>query len=190
MNLVIINAYLFFMAIVLALLEIQTEGECGWAKNLPTWRPASETWYSKMYGKIMSGKALTGYHLTLFSFVLMIFHLPFIFGYALTLENELKNISLFFLFIVVWDFLWFVLNPYYQISKFKAEHVWWHRKWLGVVPIDYVGGATISLLVLIPSMLSVSIMQVIQWWLINLFLFLVWTLATILLALFRFSIKH
>lgn len=27
------------MATVLALLEIQIEGEGGWAKNLPTWRP-------------------------------------------------------------------------------------------------------------------------------------------------------
>lgn len=34
------NLYIFIMATVLAILEIQIEGKHGWAKNLPTWRPS------------------------------------------------------------------------------------------------------------------------------------------------------
>lgn len=40
MTTIIIKAvYVFIMALVLAILEVQIEGINGWAKNIPTWRP-------------------------------------------------------------------------------------------------------------------------------------------------------
>jgi len=39
MDVITTNIYIFVMATVLALLEIQIEGANGWARNLPTWRP-------------------------------------------------------------------------------------------------------------------------------------------------------
>lgn len=86
MNIIVTNIYLFIMAVVLAIVEIQIEGQHGWAKNLPTWRPDSTKWYAKLYGKMMSGKDLTGYHLSMFIFVFMILNLPYVFGLSLTKE--------------------------------------------------------------------------------------------------------
>ncbi|MBI4036842.1 hypothetical protein HY385_00245, partial [Candidatus Daviesbacteria bacterium] len=76
MDIMLTNIYLFLMATVLAILEIQIEGKHGWAKNLPTWRPKSQSFFVKLYSKMMSGKEMTGYHLSMFSFVVLIFHLP------------------------------------------------------------------------------------------------------------------
>lgn len=84
-SIVIANIYLFVMATAFAVLEIQIEGEHGWAKNLPTWRPKSHTWYIKLYSRIMSGKELTGYHLSIFSLAFLVLGLPYVFGYPLTL---------------------------------------------------------------------------------------------------------
>ncbi len=177
MNLILTNLYIFMMAIVLAILEVQIEGEHGWAKNLPTWRPTG-TWYTKFYEKLMSGREFTGYHLTMFTLVFLIFHLPFVFGLPITVNSELRTISYFFIFVVLWDFLWFVLNPHYPLSKFKKEHIWWHKKWLFGLPVDYYGSLILSLLVTFPTGDFV-------WWFTNIALF---ALETALLALFTISI--
>jgi hypothetical protein len=62
MTLIITNVYIFVMALVLAVLEIQIEGRNGWAKDLPTWRPSPDTWYAQLYARLMFKKRLTGYH--------------------------------------------------------------------------------------------------------------------------------
>jgi hypothetical protein len=41
------------------------------------------------------------------------------------------------LFWVIEDFLWFALNPHYGLRKFRREHIWWHKRWLLGVPVDY-----------------------------------------------------
>ncbi len=138
--------YIFVLALVLAILEVQIEGAHGWAANLPTWRPRENKWYVSFYKKIMSGKDLTGYHLSMFSFVFLIFHLPFFFGSRWTIAEELKVWSIFFLFIVIWDYLWFVVNPHFTIKNFKGEHVFWHQKWIWKFPSDYWFSSLISCL--------------------------------------------
>ncbi|MCD4705862.1 hypothetical protein K8R61_02150, partial [bacterium] len=77
--------YIFIMALVLAILEVQIEGKNGWAASLPTWRPSEKERYVKFFKKIMGGKEMTGYHLSMFSFVALIFHIPFFFGLSWSL---------------------------------------------------------------------------------------------------------
>ncbi|HNZ86241.1 MAG TPA: hypothetical protein PLD95_01030 [bacterium] len=138
--------YIFIMAVILAALEVQIEAENGWAKNIPTWHPDPNKWYSKLYKKIMGGKELTGYHLFIFTFVLLIFHLPFFFNLKWTIAQELNIICIFLIFVIIWDYLWFVINPHFTIKDFKGDHIFWHSKWLLNLPTDYWGAVAISLI--------------------------------------------
>lgn len=190
MGIIITNIYLFLMAAVLAILEIQIEGQHGWAKNLPTWRPHSSKWYVRLYSKAMSGKELTGYHASMFTFVALIFHLPYLFGLPLTIENWSKTLSLILLFFVFWDFLWFVLNPYYPLKQFKKEYQINHQKWFLGLPTDYWGGAAASLLVLVPAAYFFHLNYLYQWWLTNFGLFLIQTIFVILFTLYVLKIDN
>lgn len=180
MDVVFTNIYIFILAVSLAILEIQIEGAHGWAKNLPTWRP-KDKWFVRIYEKIMSGREFTGYHLTMFIFVLLILHLPYVFGLTLTIEHWLRTISLFFIFIVLWDFLWFVLNPHYPLSRFKKEHILWHKKWLLGAPVDYWASLILSFLIIIPT-------QDFSWWIFNITLFLIFTFSLTLFTLYVLKI--
>lgn len=186
MSIYLINIYLFILATVVAILEIQIEGKHGWAKNLPTWRPHSSKWYVKLYAKVMSGKELTGYHLTMFAAIFLFFNLPYVFGLPITLENYLKTVSFFLIFVVMRDFLWFVLNPHYPLSKFKKEHIWWHSKWLWVAPLDYYFGILASVLVLLP--LAASNASILSWWLVNILMFGIETLFLVIFTTYVLKI--
>jgi len=189
MNIILTNIYLFVLATVLAILEIQIEGQNGWAKNLPTWRPKIQSFFVKIYSRFMSGKEMTGYHLSMFAFVLLIFGLPFVFGFPFTIENLLKTVSFYFIFCILWDFLWFVLNPWYPLSQFKGRILGFHhKKWLWGIPTDYWGGAVISLLVVLP-LLGVD-KSIINWWLINMAMFCGETALLILFSLLILKIDH
>lgn len=129
--------YLFFMALALAIIEVQIEGKSGWASQLPTWRPKIGSKFDKIFSKIMSGKPTTGYHLAVFTFVFLIMHYPFFAGAKWCWISELQTLSLFLLFSAVWDFLWIVVNPHFGIKKMDVQHIWWHKKRIGIVPLDY-----------------------------------------------------
>src|SRR5438093_13235399 len=60
------------LASFLAQVEIQSERPTGWAANLPTWRVEQYWWLDPFWG----GRPLTGYHLWVFSFMALPFHLP------------------------------------------------------------------------------------------------------------------
>ncbi|MDO8638322.1 MAG: hypothetical protein Q7R43_02010 [Candidatus Daviesbacteria bacterium] len=191
MNIILTNIYLFIMAVVLAVLEIQIEGEHGWAKNLPTWRPKNSSWYTKLYGKIMSGKEMTGYHLSMFSLVFLILFLPFVFGLPLNLENLLKLLATFFLFSALWDFLWFVLNPYYPLKKFKAEYLSFHHKqWFLGVPTDYWGALLVTFLISAIGQFIFKMPDFIKWWGINVGLFVLGIGIVILFSLYILKIDN
>lgn len=146
MIIIIIKAiYIFILATILAALEVQIEAGNGWAKNIPTWRPNPNKWYAKSYKKIMSGKELTGYHLFMFTFVALIFHLPFFFGINWNIAKELDVLCIFLIFVVIWDYLWFIINPHFTIKNFKGDHIFWHSKWFLGLPTDYWGAVLISL---------------------------------------------
>ncbi len=157
------SIYIFLMAIVLAILEVQIEGKHGWATNLPTWRPGDDKWYAKFYKKIMGEKEMTGYHLAMFSFVFLIFHLPIFWVYSWSLKEELDIISIFFIFIVIWDYLWFVVNPHFTIKNFKGDHIFWHRKWIGKWPSDYWFASLVSFLIAVIIDLFLNEGYLVKW---------------------------
>lgn len=182
MNIYLTNIYIFILATILAILEIQIEGAHGWAKNLPTWRPNPGSPVAKIYSKMMSGKELTGYHLTMFSFVFLIFNLPFFFGFPFNLENILKISSLFFIFIALWDFLWFVLNPYHPLKNFAKNNPN-HKAFLFGMPTDYYYSLAISFLLAFFGGLT-------NWWVINMGMFITETILTILFSLYILDIDN
>lgn len=186
MDIILTNFYLFIMAIVLAILEIQIEGKNGWASNLPTWRPPKNRWYTKLYSAVFSGKELTGYHAAMFTFVFLIFNLPFVFGLPLILENWLKIVSLYLIVSMTWDFLWFVFNPNYPITRFGKEDKINHLKWIWRIPIDYFFVLGSSLLVLLPAALNNH--SLISWWTTNVSLFVLETFLAVLVSVYILKI--
>ena len=170
------------MALVLAILEIQIEGANGWAKNLPTWRPSPGHPVAKIYAKMMSGKELTGYHTAMFGLVFLIFNLPYFFGLTFTLEHWLKTLTFFFIFIALWDFLWFVFNPFHPLKNFAKENPN-HKSFLFGMPLDYYYALTISAVIaLLGGFLS--------WWLANMGLFIIETILAILFSLYVLDIDN
>ncbi|MFH1565433.1 MAG: hypothetical protein ABIC82_06400 [bacterium] len=142
--------YLFFMALILAIIEVQIEGENGWASKLPTWRPKEGSGLDRFFSKMMSGKPTTGYHIAVFSFVLLIMHYPFFAGASWSWTSELQTLSLFLLFSAVWDLLWIVVNPHFGIKKIGVDHIWWHSKRAGIIPFDYILAFVGSFVLYIP----------------------------------------
>ena len=122
---------MFLLAIILALWEIQIEGKDGWAANLPGWR-IKTGWLIKLTG----GRPITGYHVFMTLFLIIIVHLPLIFtAWSWRVESLLLGFYVGMIFIE--DFLWFILNPDYGIKSFRKGNVWWHKQWWGPVPSLY-----------------------------------------------------
>lgn len=127
-------ATLLAAAAVFALLEIEIEGGEGWASDLPTWR-LENRWTHLFLGS----RALTGYHLYAHLFVLLLLHLPYLIGLLPpSWSAELRILSFLVLFWIAEDFLWFVLNPRYGLSRFTRKDAWWHApSWWGFMPREY-----------------------------------------------------
>ena len=125
---------LFAVSLLFALVEIHIEGGHGWAANLPTWR-VENRWTRLFYGN----RPLTGYHLYVQLFVLVMAHAPWFLDLApLTWRGEARVLAFVILFWIVEDFLWFVINPAYGVRKFRRAHVWWHAPtWWWIMPRDY-----------------------------------------------------
>ncbi|MBI4159793.1 hypothetical protein HY504_01370 [Candidatus Wolfebacteria bacterium] len=181
--------YAFILALILALLEIQIEGRDGWAKNLPAWRPKPQSKIARWYRAAMSGKELTGYHSILFAFVLLIFFFPYAYGFPFVAAHIIKTVSLFFLFIVLWDFLWFVLNPHYPLKKFTKEHVWWHKEWCAGLPVDYYYGVSLSFTLALVGSFFVDT-EIFFWWAQTFFLFCALTAMVVLFTLYILDIDN
>jgi hypothetical protein len=124
-------AFMILLSFLLALWEIQIEGKDGWAANSPGWR-IEKGWLVKISG----GRPITGYHVFMTLFLIAIIHLPLFFiSWSWRLESLL--IGFYLGMLLVEDFLWFVLNPYYGIKSFRKGKIWWHKRWLGPVPVFY-----------------------------------------------------
>ena len=129
-------------AFFLALLEIQIEGENGWAKNLPTFK------VNNPLRKIVNVPNFTGYHLYLFLTLFSFLHFPYVWGKPFTLSNELLVVQSFFLIVFIEDFLWFVFNPKWGLKRFLTEDIPWHPgKFLGL-PKNYFYAAAFMVLLL------------------------------------------
>jgi hypothetical protein len=135
---------LWFWALGLAGIEIEIEGAHGWAERLPTWfRRRGRIW--GIYARAMGRRPLTGYHVFAFTIPLLLLHLPFVSGVDWTLSGELRTIATYFALAVVWDYLWFVLNPAYTVRRFERGRVWWFQvPWIWRFPLDYYTGMGLS----------------------------------------------
>jgi hypothetical protein len=122
--------FLFFLSTLLALIEIEIEGKNGWATKTETFR--KDLSQVRLIKQLSWSREITGYHIFLNLFLFTFFHMPYFFGFNFTLTNELILISYYLLFAVTWDFLWFVLNPYFGIAKFKKSEIPWfsNNKWV------------------------------------------------------------
>jgi hypothetical protein len=128
---------LFAWSFGLAAIEIEIEGGVGWAERLPTWY-LKRGRTGRVYGIVMGKRPLTGYHVYAFTIPMLILHLPYVSGVDWTLAGELRTIAIYFVVAVVWDYLWFVLNPAYTVQRFRRGNVWWFEvPWLWRFPRDY-----------------------------------------------------
>ncbi len=134
-----LDCLVFFVGVLLAaalfaMAEIHVEGPDGWAGKLPTWRKRNR--WTRLF---LGDKPLTGYHVYTFGTLLTLCHLPWFLGLSRpTWAAELRILSFFTFFCIVEDFLWFVLNPAFDIRRFRRDLIWWHRAaWWGFAPRDY-----------------------------------------------------
>lgn len=121
-------------ALFFALLEIQIEGEDGWADGLPTWR------YEGRWARLLlGGRAVTGYHVYAHLFVIALAHAAYALGpIPFTWSSEARVVAFIILFWVTEDFLWFVLNPAFGLARFRPQHIPWHRNsWWWIMPREY-----------------------------------------------------
>ena len=109
---------LWFWALGLAGIEIEIEGGYGWAERMPTWFRKRGA-VGRVYGVVMGGRPLTGYHVYAFTIPLLLLHLPFVSGVDWSLGAEVATVATYFALAVVWDYLWFVLNPAYTVKRFQ-----------------------------------------------------------------------
>ena len=142
---IIQGLFWFVFAIILALLEIEIEGKYGWAQKLPTWYRT--TGIGRIYGRFMNKKPMTGYHTFLLMLLFLIFHAHYFQGCKWNVEAELSTLGLIMTIAVIWDYLWFVLNPYFGYKNFRPEKIWWHAKskWFLGFPSDFYSGILISI---------------------------------------------
>jgi len=168
LELIVESAYMYLIVLVLALLEIQIEGQYPWAEKLPTWR-------KKIKG---FNKDISGYHFFLATFVLLLFHLPFVFGLELTIHNEFKILSIIVLISVTEDFLWNLVNPSpkFGIINFKKNYAPFINGFIISFPIDYYLSIGISLI-------FAYIADEMFWWIFN---FMIFTTITALFAAGRY----
>ena len=136
---------LFLWAFGLAGIEIEIEGGYGWAERLPTWYRRRGR-LGRAFGAVMGRRPLTGYHVFAFTIPFVVLHLPLASGVDWTLAAELATVATYFVLAVVWDYLWFVLNPAYTVGRFRRGHVWWFEvPWIWRFPLDYYVGIVLSI---------------------------------------------
>lgn len=125
--------FLMVLAFFFAKVEIHIEGDAGWAANLPTWR-VEEHWLLNIF---WGGRAMTGYHAWMMSFIVLFFHLPAFLTWQWSWQLEARIMASLMVFWIVEDFLWFILNPAFGWKRFHPIHVPWHKHWVIGAPVDY-----------------------------------------------------
>lgn len=134
MDLFILLFWILLLAFFFAKVEVHIEGDKGWGAGLPTWR-IEKHWLLDIF---WGGRPMTGYHAWVFPFMILIFHLVFFMQGAWSLKMEARVIASVIAFWLLEDFLWFAINPYYGLRKFRKEHIPWHsHRWLIFMPVDY-----------------------------------------------------
>ena len=123
----------FVLGFFFAKVEIQVEGSAGWATSLPTWRIEQHILLTLFWG----GRAMTGYHAWVFTFIALMFHLPLAMMGQWSWLLEGRVMACLMLFWVIEDLLWFVLNPDFGLARFNPSSAPWHKNWIFGAPIEY-----------------------------------------------------
>ncbi|HEY3309674.1 MAG TPA: hypothetical protein VGJ93_14570 [Desulfuromonadaceae bacterium] len=126
--------WVLLLGMFFAKTEIQIEGANGWAASLPTWRIEKHLLLDIFWG----GRAMTGYHAWVFSFMFLAFHLPHVVQGRFSWRMEARCIAALMIFWIAEDFLWFVLNPAFGLARFSQDCIPWHKHWMLGVPTDYL----------------------------------------------------
>ena len=130
---VLLVLWVVLLGAVFANVEIQIEGGAGWAANLPTWR-IENSWLNLFWG----GKPITGYHVWVFSFMALTFHLALFMAGTFSWRMEARILGAVMVFWIVEDFLWFLFNPAFGMGRFLPQFIPWHKHWFLGVPVDYL----------------------------------------------------
>lgn len=152
LHVLLLLAWVMMLALFFAQTEIQIEGANGWAANLPTWRIEKHLLLDIFWG----GRAMTGYHAWIFSFMFLAFHLPHLIAGRFSWRIEARCLSALMLFWIAEDFLWFMLNPAFGLEHFMPQFVPWHKHWLLGVPIDYLTYLVLGSLLMIWSFMGMQ----------------------------------
>jgi hypothetical protein len=128
--------FVILLSVLLGYLEIQIEGRYGWAKNLPTWR------------RDMNGFVWTGYHISLWLFLLLVVHIPFIFT-GWTAVKECFVLSFLVLILLMEDAFWFLMN-----KDFCGDDHWRQPKFGPIPRFFFIGSFFILLLSLFTNSAS------------------------------------
>ena len=134
--------WMTILALFHGLQEKEIEGKHGWARHLPTFR------FSTFITKLLIGKEITGYHLFMLIMWIVIFHGIFLFQEWNT-KTELIILGLLNIYFVIEDFLFFVVNPHYRLKNFRKGKIKWHRRWIMGIPVSYVLGIFVGVVLLI-----------------------------------------
>jgi hypothetical protein len=126
--------WVLLLGMFFAKTEIQIEGANGWATALPTWRIEKHLLLDIFWG----GRAMTGYHAWVFSFMFLIFHFPHVVQGSFSWRMEARCIAALMIFWIAEDFLWFVLNPAFGLARFSQDQIPWHKHWMLGMPSDYL----------------------------------------------------
>lgn len=126
--------YVALLSFFFAKVEIQIEGAAGWAANLPTWR-IEKHWLLDIF---WGGRPMTGYHAWIFSFIFLVFHFNCLLTSDWSWKIEMRILGALLVFWIMEDWLWFVLNPAFGISRFTPISIPWHKHWFLGMPVDYM----------------------------------------------------
>lgn len=135
------TTFVCLLALLYSLMEIEMEGQHGWAKNLPTTKNILGTF--------------TLYHVYMLVFVFLLFggwfFVRFLSGCMSAWTMVFHSIFYIILWFVIEDFLWFVYNPHFTIKRYKKQHIPWHANW--------VAGTTFGTVVGILGLLVLSFLE-------------------------------
>ena len=118
--------FLFVLAAVFAYWEVQIEGSHGWAEKLPTWRKSEGRIF-----KLLGNRPLTGYHIGMILFLILLFHFPLFFA-VWNPEKEIFLIGYILAFLTIEDLFLFLVNPAYGL-KWGPEDFYWIYTVLAIV---------------------------------------------------------
>lgn len=145
--------YAFLLSFFVAVFEIIVEKDKGWGTAF-----RKNKWYAKKFfipiHKIIGTYPLLNYHFVMFFIIFPLF----LWGLASYFEIALLyTLAIYPLALIVEDFLWFVLNPYFPSLRnfFRGPkgNIWWHRKWKKIghvyIPTSYIVSIVLSALILL-----------------------------------------